>query len=178
MFDYYANFDRIYKILSNGWGTMKSNMSIRMKFGFRCHLIAMILLGGIGLVYLFQSQFMQYQAIAVGKTWIEMDPASQILWLALMRFIGGAWIATALAMGIVLFIPFRQGMRWARWAVPAIGLIALLPAFYAMLSISLNTPAVAPWRSVGLTIVLLIVGFMLSLEPEKKIERLVEKSGA
>jgi hypothetical protein len=137
----------------------------------------MVLLGSIGLIYLFQSQFMQYQAIAVGKPWTEIDPAFQILWLALMRFIGGAWIATALAMGIVMFIPFRQGMRWARWAVPAIGLVALLPAFYAMLSITLNTPATAPWKSAALTIVMLIAGFILSLEPEKKTEHIVEKSG-
>jgi hypothetical protein len=153
---------------------MKSAMSIRMKLGFRCYLIAMFLLGIIGLVYLFQSQFMQYQEIAVGKTWTEIDPAFQILWLALMRFVGGAWIATALAMGIVLFIPFRQGMRWARWAVPVIGLVALLPAFYAMLSVTLNTPATAPWKSAALTIVMLVAGFILTLEPEQKTEHIIE----
>lgn len=117
---------------------------------------------------------MPHHAIAVGKTWTEIDPAFQILLLALMRFIGGAWIAAALAMGIVLFIPFRQGIRWARWAVPAIGLAALLPAFYAMLSITLNTPATAPWKSALLTIVMLVAGFVLSLEPQNKTEHIEE----
>jgi len=156
---------------------MKSAMSIRMKLGFRCHLLAIFLLGIFGLFYLFRTQFMPHHAIAVSKTWAEIDPAFQILLLALMRFIGGAWIATALAMGIVLFIPFRQGMRWARWAVPAMGLVVLLPAFYAMLSITLNTPATAPWKSAVLTIVMLVAGFVLSLEPEKKTEHIEEKSG-
>lgn len=151
---------------------MKSTMSTRMKFAFQSHLVAVFLLGCIGLLYLLQSQFMQYQAIAVGKTWAEIDPAFQILWVALMRFIGGAWIATALAMGIILYIPFRQGMRWARWAVPAIGLVALLPAFYAMLSVTLKTPATAPWKIVALTIIILVTGFILSSEPEKKADHI------
>jgi hypothetical protein len=50
----------------------------------------MLLLGIIGLVYLFRSQFMPCHAIAVGKTWTEIDPAFQILLLALIRVVGGA----------------------------------------------------------------------------------------
>jgi len=46
-----------------------------------------------------------------------------------------------------------------------------------MLSITLNTPATAPWKSAALTIVMLVAGFVLSLEPEKKTEHIVEKSG-
>jgi len=55
--------------------------------------------------------------------------------------------------------------------------LATWPAFYAMLSITLNTPATAPWKSAALTIVMLVAGFVLSLEPEKKTEHIVEKSG-
>jgi cytochrome b subunit of formate dehydrogenase len=153
-------------------------MSIRMKVGFWCHLLAMLLIGIIGLIYLFRSQFMPYHAIAVGKTWAEVDPAFQILLLALIRVVGGAWIATALAMGILLFIPFRQGIRWARWAVPTIGLVAELTALYVTLSVTLNTPATPPWKGVVLIMVLLVAGFILSLEPEKKKEHIVERSGA
>ena len=152
-------------------------MSIRMKVGFWCHLLAMLLIGIIGLIYLFRSQFMPYHAIAVGKTWAEVDPAFQILLLALIRVVGGAWIATALAMGILLFIPFRQGIRWARWAVPTIGLVAELTALYVTLSVTLNTPATPPWKGVVLIMVLLVAGFILSLEPEKNKEQIVERSG-
>ena len=98
-------------------------MSKRMKVAFGCHLLALLLIAAVGVVYLFRSQFMPYHAIAVGKTWAQVDPAFQILLLALIRLVGGAWIATALAMGILLFIPFRQCIRWARWAVPAVSRI-------------------------------------------------------
>ena len=157
---------------------MRSAMSIRMKVAFWCHLLALLLIAIIGLIYLFRSQFMPYHAIAVGKNWAEVDPAFQILLLALIRVVGGAWIAAALAMGILLFVPFRQGMRWARRAVPTIGLVAELPALYATLSVTLNTPATPPWKGVVLIMLLLVAGLILSLEPEKKIEHVVDRSHA
>ncbi len=152
-------------------------MSTRMKAGFWCHLLAMLMIGIAGLVYLFRSQFMPYHAIAVGRTWGEVDTAFQILLLALIRVVGGAWIATALAMGILLFIPFRQGMRWARWAVPAIGLVAGLPALYVTLCVTLTTPATPPWKTVVISIALLLAGFILSFGPEKTQEHFAESAG-
>jgi hypothetical protein len=143
-------------------------MSKRMKVAFGCHLLALLLIAAMGVVYLFRAQFMPYHAIAVGKTWAQVDPAFQILLLALIRLVGGAWIATALAMGILLFIPFRQSMRWAQWAVPTVGLVAELTTLYVTLSVTLNTPATPPWKGVVFIMVLLVAGFVFSLEPEKK----------
>ena len=91
-----------------GETVMRNGMSIRMKTAFWCHLLALLPIGIFGMIYLFRSQFMPYHAIAVGKTWAEVDPSFQILLLALIRVLGGTWIATALAMGILLFIPFKQ----------------------------------------------------------------------
>jgi len=151
-------------------------MSKKMKVAFGCHLLVLLSIGLWGVVYLFRTEFMPYHAIAVGKTWTQVDPAFQILLLALIRRVGGASIAIAMAMGILLFIPFRQGIRWARWAVPAVGLVAQLTALCVMLSVTLNTPATPPWKGVPLFMVLLVAGFILSLEPEKK--HIVERSGA
>ena len=158
-----------------GETVMRNGMSIRMKTAFWCYLLALLPIGIFGMIYLFRSQFMPYHAIAVGKTWAEVDPSFQILLLALIRVLGGTWIATALAMGILLFIPFKQGMRWARWAIPAIGLVAELTALFATLTVTLNTPATPPWKGIVFIIVLLAVGLFLSLEPEKKTGRIVNE---
>jgi hypothetical protein len=123
----------------------------------------MVAIGITGLIYLFRSQFMPYHAIAVGKTWSQIDPAFQTLLLAFIRGSGGAMIATASAIGILLFIPFRQGMLWVRWAIPAVGLVATIPALYVTLSVARNTPAKPPWKGVLLIMVLLVAGFILSL---------------
>lgn len=151
-------------------------MSKRMKAAFGCHLLVLLSIAAVGVVYLFRTEFMPYHAIAVGRNWAQVDPAYQILFLAAIRALGGAWIATALAMGILLFIPFRQSMRWARWAVPAVGLVVELTALYVTLSVALNTPATPPWMGAAFAVLLLVVGFLLSLEPEKK--HIPERTGA
>ena len=143
-------------------------MSKRMKIAFGCYSLATLFIAAGGFVYLLRTQFMPYHAIAVGKTWDQVDPAFQILLLALIRVVGGAWIATALAMCILLFIPFRQCLRWARWALPVVGMVAELTALYVTLSVTLNTPATPPLKVVVFIMVLLIAGFVFSLEPEKK----------
>ena len=156
---------------------MRSYMSTRIKVAFWCHLLALLYIAISGPIYLFRSQFMPYHAVAVGKNWAEVAPAFQILLLALIRAYGGALLAVALAMGIFLLIPFRQGIRWARWAVPVVGLVAQLPALYATISVTLLTPATPPWYGVLYVIVLLVAGLILSLEPEKTTEHVVGRSG-
>ena len=96
-----------------------STMSKRMKVAFCCHLLVVLYLT-LGLIYLFRSEFMPYHAVAVGRSWSEVDSEIQILLLALIRALGGATFTAALSMGILLFIPFRQGIRWARWAIPVL----------------------------------------------------------
>ena len=144
-----------------------------MKTAFWCYLLALLPIGVFGVIYLFRLEFMPYHAIAVSKTWAEVDPSFQILFLALIRVLGGAWIATALAMGFLLFIPFKQGMRWARWAIPAIGLVAELAALFVTVTVTLKTPATPPWKGALLIIVLLAIGLFLSLEPKEKTDRIV-----
>ena len=157
---------------------MSPVMSKRMKIAFCCHLLAILGLAMIGLVYLFRSEFMPYHAVAVGRNWAEVDSAFQILLLALIRAFGGANFSTALAMGIILFIPFRQGIPWERWAIPSIGYATQLPSLFVTLSVTLNTPATPPWKFVVLGMVLLLVGLILSLESDDKAEHIVVKSGA
>jgi len=153
-------------------------MSKRMKIAFCCHLLAILSLAIIGLIYLFRSEFMPYHAVAVGRKWVEVESAFQILILALVKAFGGANFSTALAMGILLFIPFRQGIQWARWAIPAIGFAAELPALYVTLSVTLNTPATPPWKGVVLIMIFLLMGLILSLESHKKTQHIVDRSDA
>jgi hypothetical protein len=143
-------------------------MSKRMKAAFGCHMLALLLIAVSGVVYLSRTEFMPYHAVALGKTWEEIDRASQILTLGSLRIIGGAWLAAALAMGVMLFVPFRQGEQWARWAIPFIGFVAEVPALHTTLSVTFNTPATPPWIGILFIMVLLIVGFILSMEKKRE----------
>ena len=121
----------------------------------------------MGFVYLLRPEFMPYHAVALGKSWAEIDEILQILLLALMKVIGGAWLATAVAVSIMLVIPFRRGLFWARWAIPVVGLIAELPVLYATLLVARNTPASPPWLGVLFTVGMLAAGLILSLESRR-----------
>ncbi len=150
-------------------------MTTRRKIAFCFHLLALLLMATVGVIYLTRSQFMSYHAVAVGQNWIDVPPRFQLLLLALIRPLGGAWIATALAMGILLLIPFRQGTRWARWAVPVVGLVAELPVLYVTISVASRTPASPPWQGALIVVCLLIIGLLLSLgadgEAAKNLQR-------
>ena len=157
---------------------MKGVMSKRMKVAFCCHLLAILGLAIVGLIYLFRSEFMPYHAVAVGRNWAEVESPFQILILALVKAFGGTNFSTALSMGILLFIPFRQGIQWARWAIPAIGYAAELPSLYVTLTVTLNTPATPPWKAVVLVMVLLLIGLILSLESGENSQQIVNRSVA
>ncbi len=138
-------------------------MSLHMRIAFGCHLVAALLLSIFGVVYLLRPEFMPYHADVVGRPWSAVEPAFQVLILALMRVVGGALLANALAIFILLFVPFRQGYRWACWAIPTIGLMASIPALLVTLYVAQNTPASPPWITVLVGILLLGLGLLLSV---------------
>ena len=144
-------------------------MSNRMKLAFGCHLLATLILAAFAVTYLFRSEFMPYHSVAVGMPWAEVGPSYQVLILALMRSVGGACLAVVVLLLILLFVPFRQGVVWARWAVPAGGLVISAGALYAMLHVWLNTPATPPWISAVVGALLLVAGLLLSLGQPKAI---------
>jgi hypothetical protein len=141
---------------------MQSDVRWRRKLAFACYLLQLPPLVIFGVIYLSRSAFMPYHAVAVGQSWSDVDPAFQVLILALMRVAGGGFLAAACAMGILLFKPFKQGRQWAYWAIPAVGLISTLSSLYATVYVTSNTPASPPWIVAGLGAILLCTGFILS----------------
>lgn len=138
-------------------------MSAKMKIAFACHLTAIAIVAAFGVTYLLRSEFMPYHATALGISWAEVGAPFQILILALMKAVGGACLAVVVLGLFVLFVPFRRGEAWARWALPAGGLVIAAGALYAMFSVAANTPATPPWIAPATGALLLIVGLALSL---------------
>jgi len=138
-------------------------MSTKMRIAFGCHFLATLLMAAFGLAYVLKTEFMPYHAIAVGLPWSEVTPSFQVLILALMRAAGGAGLAVVVLELFLLLLPFRRGEVWARWAVPAGGLVISFGALYAMLYVSLNTQATPPLIAPVAGILLFVVGFAVSL---------------
>jgi hypothetical protein len=139
-------------------------MSTRMKISFWCYLLGTLIVTAFGIVYLLRPQFMPYHSAAVGMPWDAVSPSFQVLILALMRAVGAACLAFAILQGTLLLIAFRQGARWATWAIAVSGLVMCAGSLYAMMLVARHTPATPPWIAPAAGAVLLVVGLALSLE--------------
>ncbi|MBW2646216.1 MAG: hypothetical protein JRE23_08575 [Deltaproteobacteria bacterium] len=137
-------------------------MTTKTKIAFGCYLLAAAMAIATGLIYLFSPQFMPYHADAIGVNWEDLEPRFQMLFLALLKGGGAGALGSGIALGIMLFVPFRRGHAWSRWAIPVVGLTGYLPVLYVALTIELNTPASPPWPLIAVSITLLIAGFLLS----------------
>jgi hypothetical protein len=138
-------------------------VNTRMKAAFGCHLAAILIVIAFGFTYLFRTEFMPYHAVAVGVPWDQVNLSFQVLILGLMRAVGGACFAVAVLELILLLVPFRQGAVWARWTIPAGGLVMSAAALYAMTYVALHTPATPPWIAPAAGALLLVIGLLLSL---------------
>lgn len=137
-------------------------MTTKTKIAFGCYLAATAMAMVTGLVYLFSPQFMPYHAEAIGVNWEDLTPRFQMLFLAFLKGGGAGGLGSGLALGIMLFIPFKRGEAWSRWAILAVGLTGYLPVLYTALMVKLNTPASPPWPLIVVAIALLTAGFFLS----------------
>lgn len=116
-----------------------------------------------GIIYLTRSQFMPYHSLALGKPWSEVEPNIQILILALMRVAGAGFIATAIAVTIILCFPFKAGEQWAIYGLFSICACTSVGSSYATFLVQNQTPGNPPFKlSLG-TIILTIVGFFCSI---------------
>jgi len=128
-----------------------------------CYVLSLLMAIAFGVTYLTRSKFMPYHSDALQLSWNEVDPNLQTLLLALMRATGGGWLAVSLSVALLLWIPFRDGEDWALYAIPAIGLAAALPSLYATLYVRSRTAASPPVNLTAAAIVLLVLGFILSI---------------
>lgn len=122
-----------------------------------CHGLAIspMLIGG--LVYAIRDSYMPYHAAATTYAWEELEPGVQFLFRAMLNGAGSLMLLTALTLILLLIIPFRQNERWCFWAIPLIGISAILTTIRAAVLVDLNTPANPPWLWL-----LLVIGFFIS----------------
>lgn len=137
-------------------------MTVKTKIAFGCYLVVAISAMVMGLLYTTSPTIMPYHQQAIGMRWDDIDPNLSLLLLALLRGAGIAGWITGLSIGVLLFIPFRRGEMWSRWAITLLGFVSLLPALYYTVRLKLSTGASTPWIPSIFLLLLLIFGFFLS----------------
>lgn len=119
----------------------------------------------LGSIYLFKSSFMPYHADALSKNWTEIDPASQVLFTALMTVAGGGWVTIGVIIVLLVAFPFQNDQTWAIYALPALILLFYIPNLWATLYVLQNTPASPPWYGNVIACLSAIIGLILYPKP-------------
>lgn len=137
-------------------------MSTKLKIAFVCNFISVILLVAGGLIYFFSTELMPYHQEVLGIGWNDLDTRYQLMLRSFLKGAGLAALVPGIAMGILLFIPFQRGDAWARWAIPTVGLLLLLPTTYIAAKLANLTGVNIPWQLLLIPTGLLIFGYFLS----------------
>lgn len=138
-------------------------MTIPFIAAFVCYSFVAFCLIIFGVIYLTRPTLMPYHLDAISRSWPDLDASMQTLFLALMRVAGTGYLTTALSMLILLLLPFRAGEIWARYAIPAIGLVQLLPTLYVTMQVRKHTSGSPPVGMNMFGVGLLVFGFIMSL---------------
>lgn len=127
-----------------------------------CHGLAILPMFIGGLIYATRDSYLSYHAKATTYVWQELAPGLQILFKAMLNGAGSLMLLTALTLILLLIIPFRQNERWCFWAIPLIGISAMLTTIRAGVLVDINTPSNPPWMWLLIVISLFISGLFLS----------------
>lgn len=123
-----------------------------------------ILIGIIfALLYLFRRKFMPYHADAVEKSWNDLDEKQRVLIIALMRVAGGGWMASSVAIGILMYLFILEGDQMSSLGMAVTGLAVCIPTLLATLIVKRRTKANPPVFAVVIAIVLLLAGLSFTL---------------
>ena len=106
---------------------------------------------------------MPYHADAVDKSWEELDEKQRVLIIALMCVSGGGWMASSIAIGILMYLFILEGDRLSSLGMAVTGLAVSIPTLLATLIVKRRSKANPPVFAVVIAIVLLLAGLFLSL---------------
>ena len=146
-------------------------MPLKTKISFACYLSLAVLVTGMAGIYLFSSRLLPYHQEILGVTWEQLQPGYQLIFLGFFKIAGALCLASVIAMLFLLFIPFRRGEVWARWAIPIFQLPSLIALNYVPLKVVMTTNAHPPLAVFFVGDALLIAGFLFSLDMGKSSQK-------
>ena len=124
-------------------------------------LVAAVMFG-VGVRYLVSTQIMPHHLRILGVAWTDLTPPTRTLMLTLMKGTGLVGICTAVALGVLLAIPFRRQEAWSYWAVLLVGLTALVPMLIGAIRVRMATGVAVPWWPHVVLLVALGLAFLLA----------------
>lgn len=126
--------------------------------------LSAVLLLLFGVVYGMKSSFMPYHAEALGCGWEEIDGATQLLILALMRCVAGGYLAVAVGVVVMQYLFNRLKIKSLAWLIFISGWIVTGFSVYATVLVRIYTPGKPPTALAIFGLLLFVVGLYFNLK--------------
>ena len=136
-------------------------MTTRSKISVICVGLIAIVEVVLGIVYLTASEVMPYHKEVLGVEWGQLEPGVRTILVAFINAYGSGHLAVGIALGVLVFIPMREGHGWARWAVLAVGFPMLATSAYVSSYLASLVDEGPPWRGALTMLVVFILGVVL-----------------
>jgi hypothetical protein len=127
-----------------------------------CHALAILIIVGISALHLTRDSLLPWYEAALGAPWDQLPNGVRAILASYMKLAGASQLAAALALGIVLFGPFRRGEAWANRAILAVGCLATMLSAWAIYTVQANTGVAEPWYNPLASTALFIAGFVIA----------------
>ena len=141
---------------------------MKMKLAAACYIVSAIAMLAIGLAFIFAQEFFPFHSDVIQTSWQELGKPEQTLYIGMMRTEGAGFLASAVAIAILLLIPFRRREVWSFWAMTVVGLVEHVPTLVATYHVSQTTAANPPWPITLALMVLLLIGLLLALSANRE----------
>lgn len=114
--------------------------------------------------FLTATEFFPYHAVASGTEWADLGPGLQTVVLAVLRVCGAGWLATGIALALMIAFPFaRRDEPWSHVAIPTVSLTFWAITLATTLHVASTTPATPPWMGSLFCIVVTLLSATCSL---------------
>jgi len=128
--------------------------------GYASVALVMLIMGS---TFLTTTEFFPYHAAASGLEWGDLAPGLQSVILALLRVGGAGWLAGAIALIVLLAVPFaRRDEAWSYVAIPVISLTFWGITLATTLRVAMTTPATPPWKGSLFCVCITLLSALLS----------------
>lgn len=142
-------------------------MSVKIRIAFYIYFVLCMVVVVIGIVDLSIPTIMPYHMEILGVDWGELDDGVRLLLRNFFIMSGASFLVSGITALIILFIPFRKGETWARFALPFPLFLFNIFELVLGIRVSLKTGVATPWPAGVVTMVMLLTAVLLTLLPAK-----------
>jgi hypothetical protein len=131
---------------------------------FVAFVVADVAIFAAGVAYATATRALSYHEQALGSPWEQLPLRVQELYLIMLKVVAAPTLLVAVALLLLLLIPWRRGERWALVAVPAIALGYALPMLAITLHVRATTGAETPALALAIGSAVVLAAAVLSTE--------------